>query len=83
MKASIISIGNSKGIIIPSVLLKECNIEGSVELIREDDRIVIKPVKTSKRKGWDVAFKKMHSNGDDSLLLDDSLDLDTENWQWK
>ena len=83
MKASIIPIGNSRGLRLPSALLKECNIGETVELLKEDDRIIIKPVRGRKRKGWDAAFKGMHERGEDSLLLDEALDRDLGDWQWK
>ncbi len=70
MEASIIQIGNSKGIRIPKTLLKKYQITGSVELILEKDCIVLRP-KHSPRKGWAQAFKKMHQYGDDEQLLPD------------
>ena len=81
MKASLISIGNSKGIRIPQVMLRECRIEDEVELTREDDTIVIKPVKGRPRRGWDRAFKLMHERKDDAALIDEALDM--EDWEWK
>jgi antitoxin MazE len=39
-------------------------------LILEDDRIILKP-ETKHRKDWEKAFKKMHENGDDQLLIPD------------
>ena len=81
MKANLISIGNSKGIRIPQVMLRECRIEDEVELTREDDTIVIKPVKGRPRRGWDKAFKLMHERKDDAILIDEALDM--EDWEWK
>ena len=81
MKANLISIGNSKGIRIPQVMLRECRIEDEVELTREDDTIVIKPVKGRPRRGWDKAFKLMHERKDDAILIDEAIDM--EDWEWK
>jgi antitoxin MazE len=39
----------------------------------EKDCIILKP-KTSSRDGWEKAFKKMHENGDDHLLITDHFD---------
>jgi antitoxin MazE len=52
-----------------------------MELILEKDHIVLKP-KTSARKGWEKAFKKMHENGDDKLILPDVFKEETfEEWK--
>ena len=83
MKAKIVSIGNSKGIRIPKVLLKQFNIHDQVELEIEKEHIVIKPAKSKPREGWDKAFKVMHERLDDALLIDERNDIDMEGWEWK
>lgn len=83
MKAKIISIGNSKGIRIPKILLKQFNIHDQVELETEEEGIVIKPAKSKPREGWDKAFKLMHEKIEDFLLIDEKTNFDTEGWEWK
>lgn len=81
MEIPIIQIGNSKGIRLSKTLLEKYNFTDTVELVLEKDYLVIKPKKTP-RQGWDNAFKTMHENGDDNLLLPDVLD--DENFEeWK
>ena len=70
IKASIIKIGNSKGLRLNKSILERYNIKDTVELILEKGRIILKPV-DQPRKGWDEAFRKMHTNKDDTLLIDD------------
>jgi antitoxin MazE len=70
MKVSVIPIGNSKGIRFEKALLEKYDIKDAVELILEKGFIILKPI-SSPRKGWDKAFKKMHENGDDRLLMED------------
>ncbi len=82
MKASIVPIGNSRGIRIPKTILEQCHIEKEVVLEVENDTITIKPVKKESRKRWAHAFKKMKENKDDGLLIDDNLDLDVAGWEW-
>ena len=80
MDISVIPIGNSKGIRLPKTLLEKYHIKDTVELILEKGYIIIKP-KSSPRKGWDKAFKKMHSNKEDkSLLMDVFKDENFEEW---
>jgi antitoxin MazE len=80
MEISVISIGNSKGIRLSKTVLEKYNIQDSLELILEKNYIILKP-KTSPRKGWDKAFKKMHEAADDQLLLPDVFtEEDFESW---
>lgn len=80
MEVSIIKIGNSKGFRLSKTILEKYNIKDKVELILEKSHIVIKPI-SSPRKGWDMAFKEMHENGDDKLLFNDVFDDENlEEW---
>jgi antitoxin MazE len=80
MNISVISIGNSKGIRLGKSILEKYNIKDAVELVLEKGYIIIKPTSTP-RKGWEKAFKKMHENGDDRLLMTDFFeDENLEEW---
>ncbi len=80
MELSVINIGNSKGIRLSKTILEKYGISDKVELILEKGYIILKP-KAEPRKGWDKAFKKMHENGDDQLLMDDVFDDENfEEW---
>ena len=50
-------------------ILKECNISEKVEMEVKDGKIIIMPV-ISPRENWESEFKRMHKNGDDTLLID-------------
>ena len=82
MKATIIPIGNSKGIRIPKAILEQCNINEEVSLEVKDNCIIIKPIKNKPRKGWDGYFKMMKEKKDDKLLINDQVDLEMEDWEW-
>ncbi len=81
MITKIIQIGNSKGIRIPNQILKDMNIENQIELIINDskDEIILKPIHKI-REGWFDSFKKMNTNSEDKLIIDDSIDL--KDWEW-
>lgn len=80
MELSVINIGNSKGIRLSKTILEKYNINDKIELILEKGYIILKP-KAEPRKNWDKAFKKMHENGDDQLLMDDIFeDENFEEW---
>lgn len=80
MELSVIKIGNSKGLRLSKAILDKYGIKDKVELILEEKQIILKPL-DQPRKGWDQAFKKMHENGEDELLMDDVFE--DENFdQW-
>ena len=80
MEISVIDIGNSKGIRLSKTILEKYNISDKVELIFEKGYIILKP-KAEPRKGWERAFKKMHKNGEDQLLMNDVFeDEKFEEW---
>jgi len=70
MELPIVNIGNSKGIRLPKAVLEKYGIRDKVELILEQGYIILKP-KPEPRKNWGKAFKTMHENGDDQLLMED------------
>ena len=58
------------------MLLEKYQIGDKVELILEKDHVILKPV-SKPRQGWEQAFKEMHENGDDRLLIDDVFEDET------
>jgi antitoxin MazE len=73
MQVSLIDIGTSKGIRIPSSILKMFNKPTTFDLHVKDDKIVLDIV-NNPRAGWEEKFKTKENK----LLIDDSLDL--ESW---
>lgn len=83
MRARVIKIGNSQGLRIPKPILDQTGILDEVEIEVEKNHIIIRPVKNI-RDGWAFAFKKMHQNGDDELIIDENISDSwaEEEWQW-
>jgi hypothetical protein len=48
----------------------------------EDGKIILEAKKKSPREGWDKAFKAMAISQDDALLIDDSVDIEADDWEW-
>ena len=85
MKASIVRIGNSRGIRIPKVVLEQTQLKGEVELEVRDRQIVIRAV-TKARQDWGRKFRIMAEKGDDKLLDGEVIaptSFDKEEWRWK
>jgi antitoxin MazE len=81
MVVSVIPIGNFRGIRIPDNVISALNIEDTVEMEVQDNEIIIRPKRKMPRAGWDEAFAKMHSLGEDTLLISDNLDDDSFEWE--
>ena len=75
MEIPIVAIGNSKGIRFSKTLIEKYDFKDAVELILDDEYLIIKAV-NHPRKNWDLAFKEMHENGDDKLLIEDVFEDD-------
>jgi len=84
MKTRIIKIGNSQGVRIPKLYLRQSGLGEEVELESHNGEIVIRS-SGHPRHGWAQAFKTMAENGDDKLLDEESLNQsswDETEWQW-
>jgi len=82
MIVRIISIGNSRGILLSKAIREKYGFEYKLELVMKENHVELKPV-TPPRQGWEEAFKEMHERGDDEPLIDDILDDDViEPWEW-
>jgi antitoxin MazE len=70
MKTNIIQIGNNKGIILPSAMLRRLHLslKSAVNVSVDDGKIIIK---SEPRQGWAEAAKLMNEAGDDVLLIPD------------
>ena len=83
METHIITIGNSKGIIIPSKLLKIAGFESTVDLEINEGKLVISPSRKV-REGWEELIKsEIDKNGQPNVLIPDFFDDEQENdWKW-
>ncbi|MBI5216304.1 MAG: AbrB/MazE/SpoVT family DNA-binding domain-containing protein [Ignavibacteriae bacterium] len=82
MQLSLTKIGNVNVLQLPQSLLEQCRISDSVEVEILGDSIVMKPYPAKTRQGWEEAFQQMHNNGDDKLLIEDSLEVHSFAWEW-
>ena len=69
MTASVVQIGNSRGIRLPKNILRELKIKDEVEMIVSNDSLLIKNIEKKPREGWNEAFSQMSKNKEDKLLF--------------
>ena len=85
MKATIIKVGNSRGIRIPKPVFEQCGFEDEVEMEIRDNALVIRSPHQV-RAGWTEAFKSMAMHGDETMpteMEELSSDWDNTEWEWK
>jgi antitoxin MazE len=88
MKAKLVRIGNSKGIRLPSSVIKECSLEYEVDLQVKDGAIIIRSA-AAPRTGWSEAFGRAEEKSakptaqEFSDIEDAKNDWDESEWEWK
>jgi len=82
MQASVVQIGNSRGIRLPKNVIRELKIKDQVEMIVHNDALIIKSIERKPREGWDEAFSKMSKVKEDTLLLNENINSEDFEWVW-
>ena len=67
MRAKLIRMGNSRGLLLPEALIEQAGLTDEVELAVLGNAIVI-GAKNAVRSGWADAARRAHDSGDDRLL---------------
>ena len=84
MKATLVRIGNSRGIRLPKPVIEQCGFENEVEMEVHRRELVIRS-SSHPRDGWAGAFARMSEYGDDELLYrvaQTGPTWDEEEWEW-
>ena len=81
MKTTLTRIGNSKGLIISSKVLRQCGFLDEVDMEVKGNSIILKPA-AMPRKGWENSFRKKGAKED--MLIPDTIgnEWDKDEWQW-
>ena len=75
------TIGNSKGVRIPKILLEQSKLSGEVELEVRGDTIVILPSKKP-RANWEEEFRQANEADEEMFGEDVQNRFDEEEWEW-
>lgn len=81
MKIALTKIGNSKGIIIPSRILKLLGLEKEVSLTVENNNLIISSA-SAPRQGWEEQFLAAGAGEEKNLMGDIENEFDQEEWEW-
>lgn len=77
MKATLTKIGNSKGIIIPMNLLKQCGFEDEISMEIKEDSLILSKIKKP-RDSWKDQFIQAGPE-ENTMLMDD---FSNDEWTW-
>ena len=84
MKATLIRIGNSRGIRLPKPVIEQCGFKDEVEIEVHNHELVVRS-SFRPREGWSAIFVRMGKYGDDELLdrvAESGPTWDKEEWEW-
>jgi antitoxin MazE len=83
MKVSLHRIGNSKGVILPKLVLAQAGLlENELDMTVEHDAIVLRRLKGPVRSGWAEAAKQLASGGDDASVWPEFPNEEDESFTW-
>lgn len=87
MQATVIKIGNSRGIRLPKSILEQCRFEDTVSLRVQDNELIVSAGRKP-REGWETELAQATAKGDpadDFIHINDTNRLssfDEEEWTW-
>ncbi len=77
-------IGNSAGILLSKSIMEQCHIKDEVSIEVRENSIVIQPVKSKPREGWEQQFLNAGSLSVDEDLMGGAINsFDAEEWTWE
>ncbi len=75
-------VGNSRGVIIPKLLLNEAGLEKEAEITLESGAIVLRKPRRNPRQGWAEASRRIAAAGDDKLVWPEFGNVDDGELRW-
>lgn len=81
MKAKLIKIGNSNGLLLSKAIIEQVKLTDEVELKVTNEGLLISPI-SSRRKGWEEQFKKAGKKNNKLILGEIENDFDKKEWTW-
>ena len=82
LKVTIRSIGNSKGVVIPKIILEQSGIQEIVDMSVDGEKIILSKPKNLVREHWAQDAQSLAKLGDDKLALGDFANEEDGDWVW-
>jgi antitoxin MazE len=82
LHVSVRAIGNSRGVVIPKMLLKQLGVEGEMDMELEGEKIILTKPKNTVRQNWANDAKAIALAGDNKLITGDFNNENDGDWAW-
>ena len=82
LQVAIRAIGNSKGVVIPKIILEQSGIQEIVEMSVDGEKIVLSKPKNIVRERWAQDAQILAKAGEDKLALGDFVNEEDGDWVW-
>jgi antitoxin MazE len=82
LKVTIRSIGNSKGVVIPKIILEQSGIQEIVDMSVDGEKIILSKPKNLVREHWAQDAQSLAKLGEDKLALGDFANEEDGDWVW-
>ncbi|TAN05411.1 MAG: AbrB/MazE/SpoVT family DNA-binding domain-containing protein [Rhodanobacteraceae bacterium] len=82
MKAAIRKLGNSQGVIIPKPILAQVGLVDEAVMTIENDALVLRPARRSRREGWAAASRRIADSNDDALTWPEFANANDAHLKW-
>ena len=82
LQIAIRAIGNSRGVVIPKIILEQSGIEGVVEMAVDGEKIILSKPKNILREHWARDAQNLVRAGEDELVLGDFANKEDGDWVW-
>ncbi|QWD59307.1 AbrB/MazE/SpoVT family DNA-binding domain-containing protein [Polynucleobacter sp. MWH-UH35A] len=82
LQVAVRAIGNSKGVVIPKIILEQSGIEGVVDMTIDGEKIILSRPKNAAREHWAKDAQSLAKSGEDKLVLGDFANKEDGDWVW-
>ena len=76
------AIGNSKGVVIPKIILNQSGIGEIVEMSDDGEKIILSKPKKTVRESWAQDAESLAMAGEDVLVLGEFGNEEDKDWVW-
>ena len=83
LQVAIRAIGNSKGVVIPKIILEQSGIQELVEMSVDGEKIILSKPKNTVRENWSQDAQSLAKSGEDKLVLGDFSNDEDGDWVWQ
>jgi antitoxin MazE len=83
LQIAIRAIDNSRGVVIPKVILEQSGIERVAKMSIDGEETILSKSKSKARENWAVDAQNLAKSESDRLILGDFANDEDGDWVWK